>query len=163
MKVVNDLSRKGCLDTVRGSRAGSRPRHLPRDVNIDQVVREIAEKLEVLGCVGSGTIIVGSSASACRAALHDTTRAFLILLDGYTLADLIKHRGRCRRCCRSISAQCAPNNKGFSTSPTPRPKSDLLVRCSNPNRSRPFLGSATGNPLVVKSEQIKLSAWPSCG
>ena len=39
MKVVNDLSQKGYLDTVRGRNGGIRLMREPRDINIGQVVR----------------------------------------------------------------------------------------------------------------------------
>ena len=38
MKVVNDLSQKGYLDTVRGRNVGIRLMRKPRDINIGQVV-----------------------------------------------------------------------------------------------------------------------------
>ena len=66
MKVVNHLSQKGYLDTVRG-------RGSPPDINIGQVVREPIERVCVL-----------------RGVMHDAIQAFLAILDGYTLADLIK-------------------------------------------------------------------------
>ena len=40
MKVVNDLSQKGYLDTVRGRNGGIRLKREPRDINIGEVVRD---------------------------------------------------------------------------------------------------------------------------
>ena len=52
MKVVNDLSQKDYLDTVRGRGGGIRLRRLPRDINIGQVVRDTEDRLDVIGCLG---------------------------------------------------------------------------------------------------------------
>ena len=41
MKVVNDLSQKGYLDTIRGRNGGIRLMRKPRDINVGQVVRAL--------------------------------------------------------------------------------------------------------------------------
>jgi Rrf2 family transcriptional regulator, nitric oxide-sensitive transcriptional repressor len=51
MKVVNDLSKKGYLDTVRGRSGGIRLMREPRDINIGQVVRDTENQLDVIGCL----------------------------------------------------------------------------------------------------------------
>ena len=90
MKVVNDLSQKGYLDTVRGRGGGIRLRRPPRDINIGQVVRQTEETLHVLGCLGQRGYCRIERVCVLRGALHDATQAFLAVLDGYSLADLIK-------------------------------------------------------------------------
>jgi Rrf2 family nitric oxide-sensitive transcriptional repressor len=91
MKVVNDLSRKGYLDTVRGRGGGIRLRRLPRDINIGQVVRETEDKLDVIGCLGRGGGYCRiERVCVLRGVLRDAIQAFLAVLDGYTLAHLIK-------------------------------------------------------------------------
>jgi Rrf2 family transcriptional regulator, nitric oxide-sensitive transcriptional repressor len=86
MKVVNDLSQKGYLDTVRGRGGGIRLRRPPRDINIGQVVRATEDKLDVIGCLGRS----GYCPIERVCVLHDAIQAFLAVLDRYTLADLIK-------------------------------------------------------------------------
>jgi Rrf2 family transcriptional regulator, nitric oxide-sensitive transcriptional repressor len=90
MKVVNDLSQKGYLDTVRGRGGGIRLRRPPRDINIGQVVRETEDKLAVIGCLEKRGYCRIERVCVLRGALHDATAAFLAVLDGYTLADLIR-------------------------------------------------------------------------
>ena len=51
MKVVNDLSQKGYLDTVRGRNGGIRLMREPRDINIGKVVRDTEDQLDVIGCL----------------------------------------------------------------------------------------------------------------
>jgi Rrf2 family nitric oxide-sensitive transcriptional repressor len=89
MKVVNHLSQKGYLDTVRGRRGGVRLRRPPRDINIGLVVRE-TEDLDIIGCLKQRGYCPIERVCVLRGVLHDATRAFLDVLDGYTLADLIK-------------------------------------------------------------------------
>jgi Rrf2 family transcriptional regulator, nitric oxide-sensitive transcriptional repressor len=91
MKVVNDLSRKGYLDTVRGRNGGIRLSRRARDINIGQVVRD-TEELEVIGCLAQRGYCPIQRICVLRGVLSDATDAFLAELDGYTLADLIKPR-----------------------------------------------------------------------
>ena|SRR6516162_1745192 len=63
MKVANNLSQKGYLDTVRGRGGGIRLRRPPRDINIGQVVPR-PRTSSMLSAVWGGAIIARSSASA---------------------------------------------------------------------------------------------------
>jgi Rrf2 family transcriptional regulator, nitric oxide-sensitive transcriptional repressor len=90
MKVANDLSQKGYLNTVRGRGGGIRLRRPPRDINIGQVARETEDKLDVIGCLGRRGYCPIERVCVLRGVLHDAIQAFLAVLDGYTLADLIK-------------------------------------------------------------------------
>jgi|SRR5665213_1920895 len=91
MKVVNDLSRKGYLDTVRGRNGGIRLRRRPRDINVGQVVRD-TEELDVIGCMEQRGYCPIQRVCVLRGVLRDAADAFLAELDAYTLADLIKPR-----------------------------------------------------------------------
>ena len=92
MKVVHYLGQKGYLDTVRGRGGGIRLRRPPRDVNIGQVVRDTEESLSVIGCLERRGYCPIQRVCTLRGVFHDATAAFLAVLDGYTLADLIKPR-----------------------------------------------------------------------
>ena len=91
MKVVNDLGRKGYLDTVRGRNGGIRLRRRPRDINLGQVVRD-TEDLDLIGCLEQHGYCPIQRVCVLRGVLRDATEAFLAELDAYTLADLIKPR-----------------------------------------------------------------------
>jgi Rrf2 family nitric oxide-sensitive transcriptional repressor len=90
MKVVNDLSQKGYLDTVRGRNGGIRLMREPRDINIGQVVRDTENQLDVIGCLGRSGYCPIQRICVLRGVLRDAIEAFLAVLDTYTLADLIK-------------------------------------------------------------------------
>ena len=89
MKVANNLSQKGYLDTVRGRGGGIRLRRPPRDINIGQVVRE-TEDIDVIGCLRRRGYCPIKRVCVLRGVLHDAIQAFLVVLDEYTLTDLIK-------------------------------------------------------------------------
>jgi len=89
MKVVNDLSQMGYLDTVRGRGGGIRLMREPQDINIGQVVRD-TEDQHVIGCLEHKGYCPIERVCVLRRALRDATGAFLAVLDAYTLADLIK-------------------------------------------------------------------------
>ena len=87
---MSTLSRKGYLDTVRGRGGGVRLRRPPHDINIGQVVRETEDKLDVVGCLGRRDYCPIERVCVLRGVLHDALQAFLAVLDGHTLADLIQ-------------------------------------------------------------------------
>jgi Rrf2 family nitric oxide-sensitive transcriptional repressor len=93
MKVVNDLSQKGYLDTVRGRNGGIRLMRKPRDINIGQVVRDTEDRLDVIGCLEGKGYCPIERVCVLRGALRKATEAFLAVLDAHTLADLIKPQG----------------------------------------------------------------------
>lgn len=89
-KVVNNLSRKGYLDTVRGRNGGIRLLRKPRDINIGKVVRDTEDRLDVIGCLSATGFCQIERVCVLRGVLRDATDAFLTVLDAYTLVDLIK-------------------------------------------------------------------------
>jgi Rrf2 family nitric oxide-sensitive transcriptional repressor len=90
MKVVNDLSQKGYLDTVRGRHGGMRLMREPHEINIGQVMRDTEDNLNVIGCLENRGYCRIERACVLRGILRDATDAFLAVLDAHTLADLIK-------------------------------------------------------------------------
>lgn len=92
MKVVNNLSQKGYLETVRGRGGGIRLRRPPSEINVGEVVRETEETLGVVGCLEQRSYCPIQRVCELRGTFDEATRAFLAVLDGCTLADLIKPR-----------------------------------------------------------------------
>ena len=90
MKVVNDLSQKGYLDTVRGRNGGIRLMRESRHINIGQVVRDTENQLAVIGCLDHKGYCPIQRVCVLRGVLRNATEAFLAVLDAHTLADLIK-------------------------------------------------------------------------
>jgi len=89
MKVVHRLGKAGYLDTVRGKHGGMRLKRAPDAIRIGDVVRSIEEDLAVIGCLGEPRYCRIQGPCVLQHALKDATDAFLAVLDGYTLANLL--------------------------------------------------------------------------
>jgi Rrf2 family nitric oxide-sensitive transcriptional repressor len=90
MKVVHQLGQKGYLETIRGRNGGIRLAMKPQRINIGAVVRETEDELELLGCLqGSGYCRIEREC-VLKKAVREATKAFIAVLDQYTLADLIR-------------------------------------------------------------------------
>jgi Rrf2 family nitric oxide-sensitive transcriptional repressor len=92
MKVVHRLGKAGYLDTIRGKNGGMRLKRAPETIRIGDVVRSIEEDLAVIGCLGQEAFCRIQGPCVLRGALRDATLAFLAVLDGYTLSDLLTPR-----------------------------------------------------------------------
>ena len=93
MKVVQDLGQSGYLETVRGRNGGIRLRKLPQDINLGALVRHTEKQFTVVEC--ADCLI----APACQVTnvFAQATRAFLAVLDQYTLADAMVRRQQLHR------------------------------------------------------------------
>ena len=92
MKIVNDLGRRGYMITLRGRKGGIRLMRRPSEINIGRLVRETEDEFYVLGCLERAGYCRIERVCVLRGAVRDATSAFLAVLDGYTLADLIAPR-----------------------------------------------------------------------
>jgi len=89
MKIVNRLGQQGYLDTVRGRGGGIRLARPASAIRVGAVVRDSEEDLAVMGCLGEAGFCRIEGCCVLRRALREATKAFLTILDGYTLADLL--------------------------------------------------------------------------
>jgi Rrf2 family transcriptional regulator, nitric oxide-sensitive transcriptional repressor len=92
VKVVHELGQKGYLETIRGKNGGFRLLKKPDQINVGTVVRDSEEELEVIGCLQERDYCPIQSACILRHALQEATKAFLAVLDHYTLKDLLEPR-----------------------------------------------------------------------
>jgi Rrf2 family nitric oxide-sensitive transcriptional repressor len=91
-KVVHRLGQIGLVKTVRG-RGGGMKLALPAgEISVGRVVRETEEGFDLLDC---GACLL-TPACGLTGALAKAVGAFLEVLDGYTIADLIKPGDRLR-------------------------------------------------------------------
>ena len=89
MKVVFELGRNGILETVRGRSGGVRLARPAEQIRIGEVIRFTEAGSAMVECFGSGSGCVISAPCRLKRILKQAQDAFLSVLDGYTLADLV--------------------------------------------------------------------------
>jgi Rrf2 family nitric oxide-sensitive transcriptional repressor len=93
MKVVHQLGVTGMVDTVRGRNGGLRLKREPVDINIGVVVRNTETDFYMAECFDPDNVGCAYSAScALKGVLNAATAAYLKVLDGVTLADVLANQ-----------------------------------------------------------------------
>lgn len=92
-KVAHDLGQAGFLETVRGRNGGLRLGRPAEEITIGQIVRHTETGFDLVDC---STCLIAPACTLPRI-LNEATRAFLAVLDRYTLADLLAKRTNLRR------------------------------------------------------------------
>ncbi len=92
MKVVQDLGGAGYVETVRGRGGGIRLARAASDINLGALVRHTEGDFDLVDCEQC-TI---RRACTLKGVLGEATRAFIGVLDGYTVADLLQKPNQLR-------------------------------------------------------------------
>lgn len=93
MKVVQDLGHAGFVETVRGRNGGIRLGRPADRINLGELVRHTEGGFDLVDC---SSCMIAPACTLPRV-LAEATRAFLAVLDKYTLVDLLDHRTDLRR------------------------------------------------------------------
>ena len=88
MKVVHDLRKAGFVAATRGRTGGIRLARRPDDITVGEVIRHTEGGFDLVDC---GSCVI-APACALTGALHEALRAFMAVLDGYSLADLVSEQ-----------------------------------------------------------------------
>jgi Rrf2 family nitric oxide-sensitive transcriptional repressor len=96
-KVIHRLAQQGYVQAVRGKGGGVRLGRPAAAISIGEVVRDNEESLAVMGCLEQAGFCRIERCCVLKDALQEATRAFMRVLDGLTLADLIAPKTRLRR------------------------------------------------------------------
>jgi Rrf2 family nitric oxide-sensitive transcriptional repressor len=88
MKVVHDLRKEGYLDAVRGRTGGIKLARPATQISVGEVVRHTEAGFDLVDC---GSCVI-APACALTSALQEARTAFMTVLDGYSLADLVEER-----------------------------------------------------------------------
>ena len=97
MKVAYNLAAAGYIKTVRGRGGGLKLAKASRSIGLGDVVRCTEPDMALVGCLEpiEEPCVIGRCC-VLRGALQRARDAFLHLLDGYSLADLVRPRSRLR-------------------------------------------------------------------
>lgn len=93
MKVVQDLGHAGFVETVRGRNGGIRLGRKPEEINLGELVRHTEAGFDLVDCAHC----LIAPACGLTGVLAEATRAFLAVLDKYTLVDLLDRKLDLRR------------------------------------------------------------------
>jgi Rrf2 family nitric oxide-sensitive transcriptional repressor len=88
MKVVNDLVNAGYLEGVRGRQGGIRLARPAAEINVGAVIRHTEGGFDLVDC---GNCVI-APACGLTGALQKALAAFLEVLDGYSLEDIMVKR-----------------------------------------------------------------------
>lgn len=91
MKVTQQLTRLGYIESRKGRNGGLQLIRNPRDINIGQVLLEL-EPLEIIECFEPNGYCVIEPACRLKGVLSRALRAFLQELETYTLDELIQNQ-----------------------------------------------------------------------
>ena len=91
MKIVHHLAKQGYVETTRGKGGGMQLAQAPERINIGEVVRGAEEDLALVECFQPGSPECPIEPTCeLRGLLGRAMNAFFNVLDGRTLADLLK-------------------------------------------------------------------------
>lgn len=98
VKVVHNLGKLGYITTIRGRQGGLRLARAPEQINLGDVVRRTEPNFHLVECFNrtSDRCILTPSCQL-KGVLGKAMGAFLAVLDGYTLADLVENRRELER------------------------------------------------------------------
>lgn len=97
MKVAHQLGVAGYVETVRGRSGGLRLAKPATAIGLGEIVRLTEPDMALVPCLKPGDascVIV--KCCTLKGVLAKASRAFVDVIDGYTLSDLVKPRGRMR-------------------------------------------------------------------
>ena len=92
MKVVQDLSRRGYITTIRGKNGGLLLSRAPEDIILGELVRDTEHELGLVECFRDGNECIITPACRLKPILNEALGAFMAVLNGYTLADMLGRR-----------------------------------------------------------------------
>lgn len=93
MKVAQFLGQQGYIETLRGKHGGLRLARAPEQINLGALVRATEAHTALVECFEPQSSACRiEPVCALRAMLTRALQAFFAVLDGYTLADVLRNR-----------------------------------------------------------------------
>lgn len=93
MKVVHQLGRSGYIETVRGKGGGLRLAREAKEIVVGEVIRHAESDFALAECFADNSACRIQGACCLPAILSEALKAMFLVLDSYTLADLLQSPG----------------------------------------------------------------------
>lgn len=94
MKVVNKLTRAKLIEASRGVNGGLMLARTPDSITVGEVVRNTEDEIALVECFRPDNQCIITPECALKNVFGEAQAAFLEVIDGYTLADLMAPRSR---------------------------------------------------------------------
>ena len=135
-KVVHQLGLLGHVESLRGRNGGLRLGMEPADINIGEVVRSTEPDFYMAECFNPDkNRCLMSGACILKDTLHTATQAYLAVLDGVTLADLMKNEDGSAALLRTIPIRVQAASAGAQSEPPgAEPRHPAPVTVTRPRR-----------------------------
>jgi len=97
VKITHHLGKTDYVQTLRGKSGGMKLAMPPGDINIGQIIRITEPHMNILECfdADANTCPIITTC-ALKHALYQARKAFMDVLDGYTLADVLGNQNQVR-------------------------------------------------------------------
>lgn len=93
IKIIHQLGQLGYIETIHGWNGGSKLAKDPKEINIGEVVSRTEEDFYIVDYFQQcGDYCATSPSCKLKDALHEALQAFLKILNGYTLEDLVQNK-----------------------------------------------------------------------
>ncbi|GIW96265.1 MAG: transcriptional regulator [Pirellulaceae bacterium] len=109
-KVVNQLARRGYVQSVRGAGGGIRLSRAPEAISVGEVIEAMEGPLHLLDCVGSDGVCIIESYCKLRQVLREAERIQADYLRSVKLSDVLPGVRQLERT-RSDSPRAAPRGR----------------------------------------------------
>jgi len=89
MKVVQELSATGYIQSIRGKNGGIRLKENSANINVGKLIRALEKDQSIVECKGSDNQCVITPSCQLKYIFSQAMESFFSTLDKYTLADLV--------------------------------------------------------------------------
>lgn len=89
-KVVHQLGRRGYVETVRGKGGGVRLARSPKEIVLGDIIRQTEGEILMAECFAENSTCRIQRACRLQGILVEALTAMFVVLDAYTLADLLE-------------------------------------------------------------------------
>lgn len=106
MKIIHHLGKLEYIITIRGRNGGFKLAKHPKDINIGEVVSNTEDDFSIVDCFKEGGGYCSISPSCkLKFALNEALQAFINVLNGYTLEDLVTNKAELVRLIQVLSEE----------------------------------------------------------